>query len=80
MSVGVVTETFHVPLSLNYESSVIHNTAKVAFCSSQSGGEWIMDLHMVYDDSTDHEHGHGPRQGHQKHSQSWTSTWPQVAA
>ena len=56
--VGVVIQAFQVPPSqlVFVVINIIAKVDRVASCSSQSVGAWIMGLYMVTGNSTDHEH------------------------
>ena len=53
--IQIVIEAFHVP-PLNCASWVIHNTAKAASLLFTVSRGIIIDLHMVFGNSTDHKH------------------------
>lgn len=84
MRVGVVTEAFHVPLPqlclCNHQCHCKHG-----FLALQSARAWIMDFHMLSDDSTDHElvpclqEDYRSRQGPQRQPRPQTAPQPPVA-
>ena len=58
-------------LSLSYESAAIDTIAEASL-PLQSAGALIMDFHIVYDDSMDHEHPPGLWCQHVSQTPAWS--------